>query len=408
MKILFYNHTGKVSGAERMLLMILSRLDRGVFDPVVVCPEPDSLAGLVSDLGVPVETVAGLEARFTLRGDHLARYVKSFLQVIRQLRLTVMRVEPDLIHANSIRSGLVATAATIGLRSRVVWHLHDLLPRHPLSSMIRTFAALSGRTRMIAVSEAVASNFCGGLSSLRKRTRVILNAIDLNQFQANHKTKQEKRDELQLGAAETLIGIVGQITPRKGQLELLRAFAKVRTDVPRAMLLIVGAPLFNRDPEYLELLNKTAAELGIAGNVRMLGARNDVAAIMQGLDLLVVNSSAEPFGLVALEAMACGTAVLACATGGLREIIEHGRDGWLVPRCNEKALGAAIVSLSRQPLLRARLVREGRKKVASRFSSDRYLTELESFYQNVGNVEFAEQPPSYGDVISKADRYRAV
>src|SRR5450432_4089607 len=152
MKILFYNHTGKTSGAERLLLMILSRLDRGRFVPVVVCPGQESLAKMVSDLGVAVETVAGLEARFTWRFDYLVRYLKSFYQVISQVRRKVISIKPDLIHANSIRSGLVATAATIGLGTTVVWHLHDLLPRHPLSSVIRAFAFLSGRTRMIAVS----------------------------------------------------------------------------------------------------------------------------------------------------------------------------------------------------------------------------------------------------------------
>jgi len=380
MKILFYNHTGKASGAERLLLMILSRLDRNRFDPIMICPAEHSLAQLVSDLNVPVETVPGLEARFTWRADFLVRYLKSFYQVISQVRQKVIGLQPDLIHANSIRSGLVATAATFGLGTRVVWHLHDLLPRHPLSSVIRTFAALSGRTRMIAVSQAVSDNFRGAFIPLQRRISVILNAIDLDKFQPAPDAKQGKRAELKLSNAGPLIGIVGQITPRKGQLELLRAFARVRDELPEAVLLVVGAPLFNRDDQYLELLNDLAKELGLAESIRLLGSRNDVAAIMQSLDLLVINSSAEPFGLVAVEAMACGTPVLATATGGLPEIIEHGKDGWLVPLHDEKALAAAIVNLGRQPLLRARLAAKGRKTVAARFNAERYVTELQEFY----------------------------
>ena len=161
---------------------------------------------------------------------------------------------------------------------------------------------------------------------------------------------------------------------------MLRAFAQVLVEVPGAVLLIVGAPLFNRDDEYLELLHNVAADLGIAGKVQMLGSRSDVAAIMQALDLLVINSAAEPFGLVALEAMACGTPVLAAATGGLTEIIEHGKDGWMFPPRDEESLAAAIVSLSRQPMLRARLADEGRNTVGSRFNAGRYLTDLQGFY----------------------------
>src|SRR6267378_3442119 len=305
MKILFYNHTGQASGAERLLTMILGRLHRDNFEPIVVCPESGALAQMVADLRVPVETVKGLEARFTWRVDHLARYCKSFLQVMGHLRSKVSAIKPDLIHANSIRAGLVATAATFGLGTRVVWHLHDLLPRHPLSTAIRIFALLSRRTRMIAVSEAVARNFRGRWSSFFKdRVSVILNSIDLDKFQVDETARGAIRKELRFRETDLAVGIVGQITPRKGQLELLRAFAGALTEVPNSVLLVAGAPLFNRDHEYLELLKRATGELGIGNKVRMLGARNDVATIMQGLDLLVVNSSAEPFGLVLVEGMA--------------------------------------------------------------------------------------------------------
>jgi len=105
---------------------------------------------------------------------------------------------------------------------------------------------------------------------------------------------------------------------------------------------------------------------------------------MHALDLLVINSSAEPFGLVAVEAMACGTPILAAASGGIPEIIEHGKTGWLVPPGDEQSLAAAIVSLSRQPALRGRLAEQGKNHVRSRFSADRYLEELQAFYSTDG------------------------
>lgn len=384
MKILFYNHTGQVSGAERMLLLILSRLDRERCSLLVVCPEQGPLQEMVKDLNVPVESVAGLEARFTRRLDALARYCKSFFAVIRQLRRRVVAAEPDLLHANSIRSGLVATAATIGLGTRVVWHLHDLLPRHPLSTGIRTFAFLSKRTRMIAVSEAVGRNFRGRFGTvLQDRVSVILNTIDFDKFQGDETAKRSIRKELRFRETDVAIGIVGQLTPRKGQLELLRAFSESLREVPNSVLLIVGAPMFNRDHEYLDLLKRTTAELGIANKVRTLGARSDIGMIMQALDLLVVNSSAEPFGLVLLEAMACGTPVLATAVDGIPEIITHDENGWLVASGDEQALSAAIVHLHRRLLLRERLAERARHDVAARFSVERYMTELQTFYRSV-------------------------
>ena len=385
MKILFYNHTGTVSGAERLLLMILAKINRDQFDPTMVCPERSALSDMVADLGVSVNTGSSLEARFTWRVDQFARYTKSFLKVIRELRGSVKTIRPDLIHANRIRAGLVATAATIGLGTRVIWHLHDMLPRHPLSTLIRVFAFLSLRTRMIAVSEAVARNFSGRLPrSMTKRVEVVLNAIDLNNFQPDPTAKIRIREELQVGAANPLFGIVGQITPRKGQLELVRAFAHALAEIPAAILLLAGAPLFNRDHEYLEAIERTVEELGIRDTVRILGARADIGAIMQSLDVLVVNSKVEPFGLVILEAMASGTPVIATAVDGIPEIVEHDRNGWLVPAANEGVLTQAIIHLGREVELRARLAEQGRQDVVANFSVDRYMTQLQAFYRACG------------------------
>jgi glycosyltransferase involved in cell wall biosynthesis len=383
MRILFYNHTGQASGAERLLSMILARLDHENFEPTMVCPESGALAKMVADLGVTVETVSTLQARFTWRLDHLARYCKSFYEVMRQLRRKVTVTKPDLVHANSIRAGLVATAATFGLGTPVVWHLHDLLPRHPLSTCIRIFASLSKRTRMIAVSDAVATNFLGRFSLMMKnRISVILNAIDLDKFEPNETAGQAIRDELELESDELVLGIIGQLIPRKGQLELIEAFAQA--EVTGATLLIVGAPYFNFDSDYALSLERAVNARGLANRVRMLGARSDISAIMQALDLLIVNSTAEPFGLVILEAMACGTPVLAAAVDGIPEVIQQGVNGWLVAPGDERALTVSIAHLCREPKLRALLAAQGKHDVAANFSAVRYLTELERFYQVIG------------------------
>ncbi len=390
MKILFYNHTGQVSGAERMLLLILSLIDRDGFEPLVVCPEQGPLQKMAGALAVKVESVSGLEARFTWRVDHVLRYCRSFVGVILHLRRSVVKNRPDLLHANSIRAGLVATAATIGLGTKVVWHLHDMLPAHPLSTAIRAFAAVSSRTEMIAVSAAVARNFRGRWSGFMKdRVSVILNAIDLSKFQPDRTAKLRTRRQLRFRENDLVVGMVGQLTPRKGQLELLHAFGEALEEKPQTVLLVAGAPLFNRDHEYLELLKRTTSELGIGQKVRMLGARSDIDVVMQSLDLLVVNSKAEPFGLVILEAMACGTPVLAAAVDGIPEIIKHGENGWLVPPGDQDALAQAIASLARQPGLREQLAERGKQDVAAHFSADRYLADLQTFYHSQTTAKLA-------------------
>lgn len=390
MKIVFYNHTGQVSGAERVLLTLMTRLNAREFERVLVCPAEGPLVKMASEAGISVQTVAHLNARFTWRPDRYIGYCKSFYQVMTDLRRTLVGLNPDVIHANSIRAGLVATAATLGLKMKVVWHLHDMLPRHPLSSAIRMVAATSKRSCMIAVSEAVGRNFCGRLSRLLKRkVSVILNAIDLKQFSPDGIDREKIRASLALAKDDFAIGIVGQLTPRKGQLELLAAFERVLQKIPQARLVIVGAALFNRDADYEQLIRETAQRLGIAGRVMMLGARKDVAEIMRALDLLVINSRREPFGLIACEAMACGTPVLASDRDGLAEIINHEKTGWLVPYGDEEILVKAMSFLAGRSEIRNELAAAARKDVAQRFALGRYLNEIEAFYFEVNNPNVA-------------------
>ena len=372
MKILFYNHTGIVSGAERVMAMILSRLDLDRFQPVVVCPDRSPMMEMTQQLKVRTRGLQTLEARFTWRLDLVVRYLVSFASVIRSARRMVIDEAPDVIHANSIRAGLVMAAATLGLDMPVIWHAHDILPRHPLSIAVRLFAACTSRNHILAVSQAVADRFRGiVLRPLSRRVSIVVihNAVDLERFKPDAKSRKEIRCMLGLGDTQPVVGIVGQLTGRKGQMELIEAFARVSNELKDAVLLIAGAALFNRDQEYAVQLERAAESLGIVDRVRFLGPRDDIPKLMQGLDVLVVNSHEEPFALTVLEGLSSGIAVLATSVGGTPEMIRHGQNGWLVEARDQNALGDAMQTLLRDESLRGELGRKGRLEAIARFSN---------------------------------------
>ncbi|MDX6306546.1 MAG: hypothetical protein QOI77_3515 [Blastocatellia bacterium] len=386
MKILFYNHTGTVSGAERVMSMILDRLNRVHFQPVVVCPDESPMMEMIQKLEVRTRGLRPLEARFTWRLDLVVRYLISFASVIRSARRIVIDEAPDVIHANSIRAGLVMAAATLGLDMPVIWHAHDILPRHPLSTAVRIFAMISSRNRILSVSQAVAGRFRGIiLRPLRRRVPIVVihNAVDLERFKPNAKSRAEIRSVLGLNDAQPVVGIVGQLTARKGQLELIEAFAQISRKVKDAVLLIAGKALFNRDEEYAAQLERAVASLGITDRVRFLGPRDDIPKLMQGLDVLVVNSHEEPFALTVLEGLSSGTAVLATSVGGTPEMIRPGENGWLVEARDQNALAKAMLTLFGDQSLRRRLGREGRRAAIARFSTNRFLKEVEELYDDL-------------------------
>lgn len=386
LKILFYNHTAKISGAEYVLMLILSQLNRQRFTPVALCPA-GTLQEKITALGVPCHQVEHLEARFTWRPDDLLRYLISFYRVIRNVRQSVRQVRPDLIHANGIRPGLVMTAATFGLGVPVIWHLHDLLPHHPLSTLIRLFVLASSRSSMIAVSDATARRFRGTILRYRRAPlKTILNCVDSARFRPDNAARTKTRAELGLQPDNFVVGIIGQIAARKGQLGLLRAFATVTLTTPQARLLIVGEPLFTQaDQEYAKLLRQTVTTLGLTDYVHFLGARSDVPAVMQALDLLVVNSLEEPCGLVVLEGMAGGLPIIATAVGGNPELLDNAVSGWLIPSQDDEALAHAIETLGTMPQRLKQLGANARRKACEQFTIAPYIAAVEEFYRERKN-----------------------
>jgi len=381
LKILFYNHTGQVSGAERVLLLILSRLNRSRFEAVLVCPA-GQLQNEAKGLDVPCADVDQLNARFSRRIGTLIRYSASFVSTMRQVRARVREHEPELIHANSVRAGLVISAATVGLGIPIVWHVHDLLPRHPLSTSIRLFTLLRPPLRVVLVANAAAERFKGKLLPgfpQRVRITVVYNAVDAVKLQTTS-TSAPIRKELRIRNSDRLIGIVGNLSPVKGQLELIRAFAEARKRIPNLALLVVGSALFNREDGYQKQLSAEVRALGLEHCVRFLGQRNDVPAIMAALDLLVMNSRSEAFPLVALEGMAAGVPVLATAVGGLPELITHETNAWLVPFGDEQRLVDDIVSLLERRDVSSSIAIHARQHVAKNFSVHNFMTRIEAIY----------------------------
>jgi glycosyltransferase involved in cell wall biosynthesis len=381
-KILFYNHTSQVSGAERVLMLILARLNRSRFEAVLLCPSAGQLQKEAKALNISCADVDQLNARFTWRIDALIRYFASFVLAIRQVRARVREHQPDLIHANSVRAGLVISAATIGLRIPIVWHVHDLLPKHPLSTCIRLFALVRPPLRIVVVANAAADRFEGKLLRRflqRVKVAVVYNAIEVAKPRATS-SNVSIRKELRIRNSDRLVGIVGNLSPIKGQLELIRAFAEARKRIPNLALVIVGSALFNRGDGYQNLLSAEVRILGLEPYVRFLGQRNDVAAVMGVLDLLVMNSRSEAFPLVALEGMAVGVPVLATAVGGLPELIRHEENGWLVPFGDEEKLVDGIATILERADLSTSLAVHARQHVLRNFPVHKFISRLEAIY----------------------------
>jgi glycosyltransferase involved in cell wall biosynthesis len=370
-----------MSGGERSLLYLLNALPATVAATVICPPGPLTLA--VRELGVPVSNLPAITGSHRLHPWHTPWSVVAVTQAALAIRRCAGDTGADLVDANSIRAGLAAVLATRLGGPPAIVKIRDCLPMTRTAMITRRFLG-DHAAAILANSGYTAENFAAG--GCRAPVRVIHNAIDLRRFDPARIGRDEARDRLGLDRSASVLGLVAQITPWKGQQEAIRALALLRRWHP-AHLLLVGEAKFRGGQArydtsaYRDSLRRIVQELGLVEAVHFLGERRDIPEIMRALDLLLVPSWEEPFGNVALEAMAMETPVVASDVGGLVEIVRSGQDGLLLPPMQPEQWAAAIEELLAQPSLRAAMGRSGRRRVEMEFDGSRYLDDLLACYQ---------------------------
>ena len=169
---------------------------------------------------------------------------------------------------------------------------------------------------------------------------------------------------------------VGRLSPEKGQAGLIEAFARLAADHHDVELTLVG------DGPDLELLERRANALGIAGQVTFAGRRGEKDALdeIARSNVLVLPSFMEGLPIVLMEAMAIGTPVIATRVAGIPELVEDGKNGVLFRPSDWDALADCMGRLAEDPALRTKLAREGRKAVEREFDIDRSATAMRDLF----------------------------
>ncbi len=263
----------------------------------------------------------------------------------------------DIVHAHSGRAQTVAFWKTIGSRvCRVVTRHVAFKPAHPWIHRIKYTRTCHG---IIAVSEAV-------------RRGLIENGVPADKVEVIHTGIEiPERVSREHPNNDFVIGHMGAFTEEKGQDVLIAAASVLRQSLPRARFVLAGeGPLLN------------AVRQGAPRTVSFPGFVADPSAFFASLDLFVMPSRAEAWGLAALDAMAHGVPVIASDAGGLPEIVEPGNGGWLVPAGDPTALARAITVAASDP---QRLRAEGEKarERARLFSIDAMVEQTEAFYRRL-------------------------
>ncbi len=299
----------------------------------------------------------------------------ALLRLVRLLR----RLRPLIVHSRNWPAIDAIPAARVARVPLVVHGEHgrevaDPEGRNPRRKRIRRALAPLVH-HFVTVSADLRRWLIEDVRVPAAKVSAIHNGVDLSRF--GRAGRLESRLRLDLPAEAPIVGTVGRLDPVKDQAGLIRAFAKVRSAHPEALLVVVG------DGPCRAELQDVAAASGQGDHVRLLGNRDDIPAVMSALDVFVLPSIAEGISNTILEAMASGLPVVATRVGGNPELVEDGIGGALVPRQDPSALAAAIAAYVADPELRRRHGLASRQRATGHFSLERMAEAYANLYTSL-------------------------
>lgn len=297
-------------------------------------------------------------------------------RALSDLVVMIKKHDINLIHAAGMKGILLGRAAGRICGRKFIMHLHDTsVPGPTFRCLHRVMAGWTDRC--LAISKAVGELARKEFGLRPEQVRVLYNGIDLDKVANPSAGARERiRREFAIPENTPVVGVVGRLSPEKGQEVLLRGWPLLLKTHPQAVLLLAGEGPTRRTCENI------AAELGVAHAVRFCGHRGDIPDILAAVDVLAIPSLKEGLSFSAIEAMAAGRPVAAFRVGGLPELISHEQTGLLVSEQDVEGLVDQVRRLLDDQSLAARIVAIARA-FSSKFSVTGHVESLLGIYQEV-------------------------
>jgi glycosyltransferase involved in cell wall biosynthesis len=326
--------------------------------------------------------------RFNLR--HLLYSLRLVIWVFQVIKIVSINLKKPvtLIHAQDAGyTGLAAVVSGRILRIPVIISLHsfryrliELEPSIPrifrkallkLERSLDVFAIKNANNIMVVNSSL--EEYCKQITD--KKIYFFTPAIKSKNFEFSENKRDNIRKELGLDRKSKVIGYVGRLTPEKNLLNFLVSFAKLVSEDPSLIkLVIAGIGPMERE------LKKFITQNNIKDKVIFCGARNDIGSILSSLDIFVLPSYTEGLSTALLEAMTCGRAIVCSDIPGNRELLTHNKEGLLVNPNDSESLKSNIQLLCNDGTLRLKLGNNAKMK-ASQYTEDIVFESLLKHYQ---------------------------
>ncbi|MBI3622340.1 MAG: glycosyltransferase [Nitrospirae bacterium] len=357
----------EIGGMERVLATIVSGLDRSRYRARVLCLSGRGpIADELKRAGITVDCFEW----------NARRRFKELLRLARWLR----EHEIVILHTHGYSAGVLGRVAGVLARTPVrIAHLHTTDWGFAVRQRWIEWGLSWITDRVICCSHSVGAFATARLGLSPGVVSVIRNGVPLRrESESAAKEETAVRRLYGLSARAPVIGIIGSLTPNKGHAVALRAFARLRRDLPDARMLIVG------DGPERARLHDSAEKLGLLPAVVFTGRQASVTPLMAACDVVCLPSvQREGLGLAVLEAMTVGKAVVGSDLDGIREAVAPSETGALVPPNNADQLAETLASVLTDPDHRRAMGANGLRRVEQLFSESLMLRRITELYDEL-------------------------
>ena len=352
-------------GAEVLLSECYQCADRSKFEYGFgyFLPWKDAVVGALRESGAEVIC---FDSRNTMQLFSSVRRVSRFLRDWRA----------DLLHCHLPLSGVVGRIAGKLSGIPVVYTEHNVQERYNVWTRRINRLTWKFQRKVVAVSHQVADSIRTNIGS-GVPVQVVQNGVPVSQFQQDPVARARIRQELGLGPKDIVVGTVAVFRRQKNLQEWLKTASRILQTHPNVHFLLVG------DGPLRDELHIIARSLNLSQRIHFPGLQPDVIPYLSAMDIYLISSLFEGLPIALLEAMSMELPVVSTAVGGIPEVIQDGKTGFLVPSSDAEALSHPIRKLLDDEYLRIDFGRAGRNVVQQRFSIQRMTEELEKIYLEV-------------------------
>ena len=360
-----------LSGVQKSMLDIISRLDPNKYDITVLCQAEGELTQALKQKNIRFTTLSELKREINPYYDFLA-----FLKLYKLLR----HGKYDLVHTHSSKPGIIGRLAAKAAGIKCIVHTVHGFAFHENSSKLQIF--------LVGIFEKLAGMVSHKVVFVNKKDRdiaskmklvanhkmvIIHNGIDLSQFNSGKGVKSGNGVKKN-GA---MVGMIARLWEQKAPQDYIASIPKVVDKIPDAKFLVIGnGPL---EEELKEMSNR----LGVSKNVLFLGWRQDIKDLLKIIDVVVLPSLWEGLPVSILEAMALSKPVVATNIKGNNELVVHGETGYLVEPGNPEEISSYVLKLLNDQPLAKKMGRLGYSRVKEKFALNKIVEQTSSLYENL-------------------------